>query len=153
MEPLITNNTIALPLDAGLALSRIGFTVSAPRDTVPASSANTFTRAAIESASPQTLVVMLYQRLGLDVTRAVAAIKAGHSEESNTQITHAAQIVDHLRSTLNEEVWSDATSLLALYQYLLESFSRAQTTQDASVIEPCVEMIKELTDAWAAVAK
>jgi flagellar protein FliS len=145
---------IATPqLDAGLALSRIGFTASAPRDVVEPNAATTFTRAAVESASPQALVVMLYQRLGLDVVRAVAAIKAGDSDESNTQINHAAQIVDHLRSTLNEQAWSDAGAMLALYQYLLESFSRAQITQDVSVIEPCVEMISELTEAWAVVAK
>ena len=149
----MTLDTAAPQLDPGLALSRIGFAASVPRDTVEVTRTSNFTRAAIESASPQGLVVMLYQRLVLDVTRAVSAIKTGDAAEANTQITHASQIVDHLRSTLNEDVWSDAGSLLSLYQYLLESFSRAQLAQDASIIEPCIEMISELTDAWTAVAK
>lgn len=147
--------TIAPPspaIDAGLALSRIGFAASAPKaaDTVPQ---NQLARAAAESATPQQQIVMLYQRMSLDVTRAVAAMQRGDSTESQAQLIHASQIVDFLRNNLNESVWDGATGLLALYQFLLESFTRAQLTMDPAVIEPCIPMIDELTETWAEVAR
>jgi flagellar protein FliS len=146
--------TLVPQFDTDLALSRIGFAAKTPAPTkIAATPANKFTRAAIESASGAQLVVMLYQRLELDVTRAVTAMRAKDNGEAFTQLEHAASIVNHLRSTLDETVWDDAASLLALYQYLLESFSRAQITQDAALIEPCVPMIAELTEAWTAVAR
>ena len=47
---------------------------------------------AVTTASPQRLLVMLYDRLALDLERAQAAFAAGDRAEANLQLQHAHQL-------------------------------------------------------------
>ncbi len=60
---------------------------------------------AVTTASPQRLLVMLYDRLALDLERAQAALVEGDRQEASGQLLHAQDIVLELRSSLQVDAW------------------------------------------------
>src|SRR5690606_15588060 len=77
-----------------------------------------FRRESLATASPAQLLTMLYDRLVLDLDRAVAALEADDTAAANEQLGHAQQIVHELRCSLDPTVWDGGPQLLELYNYL-----------------------------------
>src|ERR1700754_3115765 len=73
----------------------------------------------INTASPGKLLLMLYDRLILDLMQAEEALRADDREGAHEKITHAQEIVIELRISLDLESWSGAPGLANLYGYLL----------------------------------
>lgn len=107
---------------------------------------------AVETASPQRLLVMLYDRLALDLVRAEAALGAGDRVEASTQLMHAQDIVLELHSTLNPEVWEGAGALSSLYTWLYSEMVLANVKGDARRVADCRTVVEPLRDAWAEAA-
>ena len=64
---------------------------------------------AVSTASPATLLVMLYDRLVLDLLRAETALRDGKRDAANEQLAHAQDIISELANTLDVDVWEGAT--------------------------------------------
>src|SRR5579862_2329951 len=79
------------------------------------------------TASPAQRVVMLYDRLGLDIGRAQAAYDAGDPITAATHTSHGLRIMAELRSSLNITEWTGAADLASLYSYLLLKLLEAGT--------------------------
>lgn len=107
---------------------------------------------AVETASPQRLLVMLYDRLALDLVRAEAALAEGDRVEASTQLMHAQDIVLELHSTLNPEVWEGAGALSSLYTWLYSEMVLANVKGDAGRVADCRTVVEPLRDAWAEAA-
>ncbi|WP_108664227.1 flagellar export chaperone FliS [Euzebya rosea] len=103
---------------------------------------------AIQTVSPQQLVVMLYDRLLLDITRAGEALERRDLETVNAQLTHAQDIVLELESSLNPDLWSGGPTLAALYRFLHNELITANVTKDAARIEICRGLVDPLATAW-----
>ncbi len=108
---------------------------------------------AILSASPERLVVMLYDRLLLDVERGEAALTAGDFTAANEQLQHAQAIVTELASTLNVEAWEGAADLAALYAHLQTELVTANIKRDAAKAAHCKGIVSQLRDAFRGAAE
>jgi flagellar protein FliS len=102
----------------------------------------------IATASPQTLLVMLYDRLALDLERAEEALVAKDREAAHGQLMHAQEIVLELRASLNVEVWDGGPRLAALYAWLLGELIQANLKGDVRRVRDCRKVVEPLRDAW-----
>ena len=103
---------------------------------------------AVTSATPQRLLVMLYDRLTLDLERAQAALAAGDRGEAGTQLQHAQDIVLELRSSLQVDAWESGPRLAALYSWLLGELVQANVKADRNRVASCLQVVEPLRDAW-----
>ena len=102
----------------------------------------------IATASPARLLVMLYDKLVLDVTQGEAAIRAGDRQFASGRLMHAQEILGELLSTLDVTAWEGAEGLAALYRFLLQELVQANIKQDAAKAASCRRLIQPLRDAW-----
>lgn len=109
---------------------------------------DTYLKASVSTASPATLLVMLYERLVLDLQRADAALAEGHNSMAHEQLVHAQDIVTELRSSLKPEIWSGGPALASLYDYLYSELVRANIRKDREITRFCLKTVSELRDAW-----
>ncbi len=102
----------------------------------------------VQTASPQKLLVMLYDRLVLDLKRAEEAARTGDHEEASRQLQHAQDIVVELRSTLRIDVWAGGERLAAIYDYLQVSLVKANVSRDPDLTATCQTLVAPLAEAW-----
>lgn len=107
---------------------------------------------AVETMSPGRLVVALYDRLLLDLERAVGAIADDDVTASHSALVHAQEIVSELHDSLDVEIWSAGTHLAAIYQFLLAELVAANVEKDAARVVTCHELVQPLRDAWSQAA-
>ncbi len=103
---------------------------------------------AVTTASPQRLLVMLYDRLALDLERAQAARAGGDRQEASGQLQHAQDIVLELRSSLREDAWEGGPRLAALYTWLISELVQANVKADRNRVTSCLQVVEPLRDAW-----
>ena len=102
----------------------------------------------ITTASPARLLIMLYDRLVLDLTRGEQALLAGNRPEAHTQLLHAQDILTELHMSLNMDEWSGAPSLAQLYTFLVTELVNANVKGDAEKVASCRKLVEPLRDAW-----
>ncbi|MCZ2830291.1 flagellar export chaperone FliS [Modestobacter sp. VKM Ac-2986] len=103
---------------------------------------------AVSTASPQRLLVMLYDRLALDLERAESALTTGDREQANNLLQHAQDIVLELQSSLQVESWEGGPRLSALYTWLHGELVRANVKGDLRRVGDCRKIVEPLRDAW-----
>lgn len=104
-----------------------------------------YLRDRVMTATPAQRVVMLYDRLGLDLTLAEGsedAIAAGG------HLAHAMQVVAELHASLNVTVGGPAGNLASIYTYLLQELLAARGGDTARGAGVRV-IVTELREAWA----
>jgi flagellar secretion chaperone FliS len=109
---------------------------------------NAYATQGMTTASPARLLVMLYDRLLLDLRRADAAQSQANWDEALTQLFHAQTIVLELSSTLRPELWSAGEGLLQLYGYVSRMIARATTGQDPDATGRAIEVVAPLLATW-----
>src|SRR3954468_22631808 len=102
----------------------------------------------ISTASPGKLLIMLYDRLVLDLIQGEDAIRNGQLEPAHDKITHAQEIVIELRVSLDVEAWAGAPGLASLYGFLLTELIGANVAKDADRVASCRTLVEPLRDAW-----
>jgi len=102
----------------------------------------------VATASPQQLLVMLYDRLALDLERAETALGAGDRNDARAQLQHAQEIVFELRSSLKVDVWEGGPRLDALYGWLITELVQANVKGDRNRVSSCRKVVEPLRDAW-----
>jgi flagellar protein FliS len=102
----------------------------------------------IATASPQQLLVMLYDRLALDLERAEDALVGKDREAAHVQLMHAQEIVLELRSSLQVDVWEGGPRLAALYSWLVGELIQANLKGDVRRVRDCRAIVEPLRDAW-----
>ena len=103
---------------------------------------------AVTTASPQRLLVMLYDRLALDLERALTALGDGDRQAAGAQLQHAQDIVFELRSSLQVDVWDGGPRLAALYGWLITEMLQANVKGDRNRVASCLQVVEPLRDAW-----
>ncbi|MGN6445012.1 flagellar export chaperone FliS [Amnibacterium sp.] len=107
-----------------------------------------YNRDSVLSASPAKLLVMLYDRLLLDLTRAETAQLGEDWPLASAQLMHAQEIVTELVSSLRPEVWDGGPGLLAVYNYVLTAMAHANTQRDVEKTRECIRLLEPLRQAW-----
>ena len=102
----------------------------------------------INTASPGKLLVMLYERLVMDLLQGEEALRAGERERANDRITHAQEIILELRATLDVEAWAGAAGLASLYGFLLTELIQGNIQRDPDKVAACRGLVEPLRDAW-----
>jgi flagellar secretion chaperone FliS len=109
---------------------------------------NRYLQDSINTASPAKLLMMLYDRLVLDLMQGEEAIHAGELENAHEKLSHAQEIIIELRVSLDVEAWSGAPGLANLYGYLLTELIGANIGKDADRVAVCRGLVEPLRDAW-----
>lgn len=114
---------------------------------------NPYQEQQVNTASPAQLVLMLYDGIISSVGRARRAHGEGFTgiPEVNRELQRAQDIISELLMTLDRERGgSVATSLVRLYDFCLDRLIRANISKDMTLLDPVVEVVTNLRDAWEA---
>ena len=112
--------------------------------TVPTAALDT----SVANATPPELLVMLYDRLVLDLQKAAELQDVGAFLEAGPQLLHAQEIVLELQSSLQVDAWDGAAGLSSIYGFLHGELVKANIRRDADVTRSCLELVLPLADAW-----
>lgn len=102
----------------------------------------------VSTASPARLLVMLYDRLVLDLAHAETALRDGDREAASARVQHAQEIILELRASLDLTVWEGAANLAAIYDFLLTELIGANVAGDAGRIAVAKGLVEPLAEAW-----
>ena len=102
----------------------------------------------INTASPGKLLLMLYDRLVLDLIQGEEALRNGEQEQAHERLIHAQEIILELRTSLDVDAWSGGPGLANLYGYLLTELIGANIARDADRVRTCRTLVEPLRDAW-----
>ncbi|MHB1615438.1 MAG: flagellar export chaperone FliS [Actinomycetes bacterium] len=104
------------------------------------------------------LLVLLYDRLILDLERAEAAFTpalpatdgADRQEvgPGRERVTHAQDILAALWSALQTDEWDGGPTLAALYAHCLNQLSAAYVATDPGPVAECRALLDPVRDAW-----
>ena len=102
----------------------------------------------VTTASLQRLLVMLYDRLVLDLVNAESYAQGLDFERMSSELQHAQDIVLELRTSLDVTVWDGAQGLSDLYTFIYGELLAANIKRDAAKISTCRGLVEPLRDAW-----
>ncbi|OIQ81326.1 flagellar protein FliS [mine drainage metagenome] len=101
----------------------------------------------VSTASSGRLLVMLYDRLLLDLDRGEQDLRSGHS--GSEHLLHAQEILLELRANLDLNLWPAARGLADIYVFLLHELIGANVGRDPNRVATSRALIEPLRDAWA----
>jgi flagellar protein FliS len=116
--------------------------------TTAALARNRYLGDSVSTASPQRLVVMLYDGLVQDLQLAQQGLARGDLGLVHARLVRAQAIVTELQSSLDLDAWDGAPGLDRLYTYVLELLVDANVRKDAEPITQALTVIEPLQDAW-----
>src|SRR5919199_443194 len=102
----------------------------------------------VATASPAKLLVMLYDRLVVDLNRGEQALIAGDRPEANTHLKHAQDIVTELHVSLDLQAWDGAAGLASLYTFVETELINANIRGDAAKVAAVRNLIEPLRETW-----
>jgi len=121
--------------------------------TPPTASPHAYRQNAVLSATPEQLVVLLYDGAQRFLRNARAAIEAGEIERAHKALRSAEMIIAHLDTVLDHEHDPAlAERLSSVYRFCLAHLGRARLDLDAGKVSEVARMLGELRGAWAEVA-
>ena len=94
------------------------------------------------------LLIMLYDRLVLDLEQADTAIGTSQLGVVNDKLCHAQSILLELHAALDIKVWPAGEKLAQLYIWFNDELVQANISKDAKKVRVCLRMVKELQAAW-----
>ncbi|HUW78807.1 MAG TPA: flagellar export chaperone FliS [Candidatus Nanopelagicaceae bacterium] len=115
-----------------------------------ASASKRYVSDSIATASSSRLIVMLYDRLILDLERGERELRTG--VVGNEHLHHAQEILIELRASLDVGAWQGAPGLADLYAFLLGELIAANIGRDPARVAACRTLVTPLRDAWAEAA-
>jgi flagellar protein FliS len=113
----------------------------------PYEAAATYRDHAITTASPARVVVLVFERLSLDLERALAALEMGI--HPHPHLVHAQELLMALLSGLDTNAWEHANRLGSIYLSVHQTLITANIEKNPVLITECLEIITGLRDAWA----
>jgi len=100
-------------------------------------------------ATPERLVVLLYDGLMRFLAQGRAAMRARDYEKQSESITKAQRILLELDCCLDLEAGGEiAANLRQIYRYCLDRLAYANHRDDARVVEEVLQRVTELREAW-----
>jgi flagellar secretion chaperone FliS len=102
----------------------------------------------VATASPAKLLLMLFDRLLLDLARGEQALLDGNRNEANTQLKHAQDIVSELHMSLDLDAWDGAAGLGQLYSFVVTELVNANVQGDVARVSACRSLMEPLRDTW-----
>lgn len=107
-----------------------------------------YLKAGVDTATPERLLVMLVDRLELDVKRALGAQSLGQHDVARRELMHAQDIVIELSTSLKVDSFAGGPQLVKIYDWLLQQLVKANTTRDLRITKHCLELASQLAQTW-----
>ena len=112
-----------------------------------------YRQSAVLTASPQQLVVMLYDGAHRFLNQAAIAMRSGDVQMAHIKLRRAETIILHLRETLDMSQGEIAERLHSIYIFCGRHLNEARLGRDPEKIERVDGLLCELRDAWAQAAR
>jgi flagellar protein FliS len=116
--------------------------------TLQSDARSAYTGNTVSTASPAALLVMLVDRLVLDVERGLRCQMAGDGVAGSQHLQHAQAIVTELQATLDVEGWTGGRELMGLYVYIQKLLVRASAQRNQRAAKEAVLLCRHLRDTW-----
>jgi flagellar secretion chaperone FliS len=110
-----------------------------------------YRNSSVLTASPEQLVVMLYDGAVRFLRQAGAATTEGSWVHANERMQRAEAIIDELHATLNLDAGEVAERLQALYVWCKRCLIEARIEREPAKIEHVVRILSDLREAWSQV--
>lgn len=105
----------------------------------------------VQTASPDRLLIMLYDGLIRFIEQSKTAIQSGSMQEAHINSKKAQDIVIELRSTLKME-YEISHALASLYDWFLKQLIESNVNKSAEPLDNILPRIRELREAWVQAA-
>jgi flagellar secretion chaperone FliS len=103
---------------------------------------------AVDSADWSELLLMVYDRLVLDVQDGLEAQRRGDREATVGHLTHALEIVSELQRSMRVDEHRGGYDLAALYEFLNRRLVMASVGLDTAVTDECLRLVTDLCVTW-----
>jgi flagellar protein FliS len=111
---------------------------------------DTYKKNQVTTASPNKLVLMLYDGAIKNLKLAEIALEEKDIEKVNTHLVKTQNIIAEFMSTLNFEAGGDiAKNLYRLYEYMFHRLVQANINKDIDAVKEVKKYLEELRDTWA----
>jgi flagellar secretion chaperone FliS len=111
-----------------------------------------YKESAILTATPERLVVMLYDGARRFLFQAAVAMRDGNIEQSNNRLQRAEAIIDELNTTLDMSAGEVADRLRAIYVFSGRHLMQARIKRDPEMIDEVSRLLDTVGDAWREIA-
>jgi flagellar protein FliS len=120
----------------------------------PGAAARQYVTAAVMTATPEKLVVLLYDGAIQALARAERALEAADGRAAGTHLRKALAIVGELRASLDFEAGGDiATSLFSLYGFVTDQVINANADLSAAPAAQARAVLSKLKEGWDGVVR
>jgi flagellar secretion chaperone FliS len=111
-----------------------------------------YREASVMTASPEQLVVMLYDGAGRFLRQAEGAMNGGGTWlQASQKLSRAEAIIDELLATLDMDAGEIAERLQAIYVFCKTRLIEARLERDPGRVDQVARLLAELRDAWATI--
>jgi flagellar protein FliS len=115
----------------------------------PYASPAAYRESSVLTATPEQLVVMLYDGAGRFLRQAEAAMGEGARVHAHERLGRADAILDELLATLNKDAGQVAERLEAVYVFCKRLLVEARLERDARKVVQVRTLLADLRSAWA----
>jgi flagellar secretion chaperone FliS len=117
----------------------------------PYASPNAYRENSIMTASPEQLVVMLYDGAGRFLRQAEGSMVDGSWLQASEKLSRAEAIIDELLATLDMDAGEVADRLQSIYVFCKMRLIEARIERDPVRVDQVARLLAELRDAWSQV--
>ena len=108
-----------------------------------------YREASVMTASPEQLVVMLYDGAGRFLRQASDAMDGATWLQASEKLSRAEAIIDELLATLDMGAGEIAERLQAIYVFCKTRLIEARLERDPGRVAQVARLLSELRDAWS----
>lgn len=113
-----------------------------------------YKQVAVETASPEKLLIMLYSAAVKFLRQAEKALKDHDFEEAHNKLSRVQDIITELNLTLDMERGGEiAANLRELYFFYYQLVVQANLKKDADLLEPVIQFFESFRDVWIETVK
>jgi flagellar secretion chaperone FliS len=112
---------------------------------------NGYRENSIMTASPEQLVVMLYDGAGRFLRQAEDSMIDGSWLQASEKLSRAEAIIDELLATLDMDAGEVADRLQSIYVFCKTRLIEARIQRDAVRVDQVARLLSELREAWSQV--
>jgi flagellar protein FliS len=112
-----------------------------------------YTEASVMTASPQQLVVMLYDGAIRFLAQSAECMRAGRREQANNRLRRAEAIIDELNRSLDMSYGDIPAQLRSIYLFSKRQLIQAHIHSDPQPVEQVGKMLSELRESWNSIAE
>ena len=119
----------------------------------PYASPQAYRESSVLTASPEQLVVMLYDGVGRFLRQAEHLLREDMSyDQAHERMNRGEAIIDELLATLDMDQGQIAERLQAIYIYCKRCLREARKDREGEKIRLVIRLLGELREAWSHVA-